>query len=94
MPTVSITDGLLDETGAAEHLQVTRRALLDFCKRGQITYIKLDYRNRRFRLSDLDAFLESRTHRARGVCTREDRDVWTLDRNDRPNGSWRYMAAG
>ena len=67
MPTVSITDGLLDLNGAAEYLQVSKRALLDFCRRGEITYIKLDYRNKRFRLSDLESFLESRTHRVKGV---------------------------
>jgi excisionase family DNA binding protein len=67
MPNVSITDGLLDLNGAAEYLQVSKRAVLDFCRIGALTYIKLDYRNRRFRLSDLEAFLAARTHRAKGV---------------------------
>jgi predicted site-specific integrase-resolvase len=67
MPTVSVTDGLLDLTQAAKYLQVTPRALHDFCKRGYVTYAKLDDRNWRFKLSDLDAFLESRTFRAKSV---------------------------
>jgi excisionase family DNA binding protein len=67
MATVSLIDGLLDMDGAADYLGISRRALRDFCNRGAITFIKLDYRNKRFRISDLDAFLESRTMRAKGV---------------------------
>lgn len=67
MSKVSLIDGLLDSDEAAKYLGISRRALRDFCNRGAITYIKLDYRNKRFRLSDLEAFLESRTMRAKGV---------------------------
>lgn len=67
MSKVSLIDGLLDSDEAAKYLGISRRALRDFCNRGAITYIKLDYRNERFRLSDLEAFLESRTMRAKGV---------------------------
>ena len=67
MATVSLIDGLLDMDGAAKYLGISRRALRDFCNRGAITFIKLDYRNKRFRISDLEAFLESKTMRAKGV---------------------------
>jgi excisionase family DNA binding protein len=67
MPTVSVTDGLLTLSGAAEYLQVSERALRDLCRSKAITHVRLDYRNYRFRLSELDAFLNSRTHRAKGV---------------------------
>ena len=64
---VSLIDGLLDLKGAADYLKISKRALRDFCRAERITHIRVDYRNYRFRISDLDAFLESRTYRAKGV---------------------------
>ena len=67
MKDVPLIDGLLDLDGAAKYLKITPRALRDFCRSKAITHIRVDYRNYRFRISDLDALLEARTYRAKGV---------------------------
>ena len=54
----TITAGLLDLTEAANYLGISNRALRDLCKRRAVTYAKIDYRNWRFRVCDLEAYLE------------------------------------
>jgi excisionase family DNA binding protein len=60
-------DGLLDLTEAANYLKISNRALRDICKRKGISYARIDYRNFRFRIADLEAFLDRITVRAKSV---------------------------
>jgi excisionase family DNA binding protein len=61
----SNSDGLLDLTEAAKYLKISNRALRDLCKRRLVSYAKINYRNWRFRKSDLDRYLSKRTVVAR-----------------------------
>ena len=56
----SNSDELLDLTGAAKYLKISNRTLRDLCKRRLVSYAKINYRNWRFRKSDLDAYLAKR----------------------------------
>jgi excisionase family DNA binding protein len=62
--TVSIIDGLLDQDEAAKYLKISRRVLLNLYKSGKLTYSKINYRQKRFKISDLESFLERTTHHA------------------------------
>lgn len=59
---MSISNPLLDEVQAAEHLQVSPGTLSVWRSTGryQLPFLKVG-RKVRYRLSDLDAWLESRT---------------------------------
>jgi excisionase family DNA binding protein len=63
----TITAGLLDLTEAANYLGISNRALRDLCKRRAVTYAKIDYRNWRFRVRDLEAYLERIRIKAKAV---------------------------
>jgi excisionase family DNA binding protein len=56
----SNSDGLLDLTEAANYLKISNRTLRDLCKRRLVSYAKINYRNWRFRKSDLDMYLAKR----------------------------------
>jgi hypothetical protein len=59
--------GLRDLTGAANYLGISNRALRDLCKRRAVTYAKIDYRNRRFQVCDLEEYLERIRIKAKAV---------------------------
>jgi excisionase family DNA binding protein len=61
----SNSDGLLDLTEAAKYLKISNRTLRDLCHRRAVSYSKINYRNWRFRKSDLDAYLAKRRVMAR-----------------------------
>jgi excisionase family DNA binding protein len=56
----SNSDGLLDLTEAANYLKISNRTLRDLCKRRLVSCAKINYRNWRFRKSDLDMYLAKR----------------------------------
>ena len=57
----SLSERPLTIDEAAEYLQIPRRSLRELCEKKKISHSRLEYRNYRFRKSDLDAYLESRT---------------------------------
>ena len=58
-------DALLTLEEAADFLRLTPQALQEACRRGEVTHARLDYRNYRFRFSDLDEYLMHRTFKAK-----------------------------
>jgi excisionase family DNA binding protein len=46
---------------AAAYLKVPVRTLRELCKRKRVSHARLNYRTYRFRLDDLDAYLNRRT---------------------------------
>jgi excisionase family DNA binding protein len=58
-------DELLDLSAAAKYLKISNRVLRDLCKRRLVSYARINYRNWRFRKSDLDAYLAKRRVMAR-----------------------------
>jgi excisionase family DNA binding protein len=62
-----IPDRPLDLKEAAEYLQLPVRTVRDLCKRTKISHARLNYRAYRFRLGDLDAYLDGRTVVAAGA---------------------------
>ena len=55
-----ISDRPLNLDEAAAYLQMPKRKLRELCWEKKIGHFRLDYRNYRFRKTDLDAYLEAR----------------------------------
>jgi excisionase family DNA binding protein len=60
-----VTDTRLNLKAAAAKLGISTRSLREMCKAGRITYTRVDRLHWLFRLSDIEAFLERNTFRAR-----------------------------
>jgi excisionase family DNA binding protein len=67
MEKVITFEGLLDLEGAARYLGITTRQVRVLCARQVLTHYKLNRKTFRFKKDDLDAFLERRAYRAKGV---------------------------
>jgi len=61
-PIASGTSTLLKPAQAAEQLGVKIATVWAWCRNGRLPHIRLNARNFRLRQSDIDAFLDSRTH--------------------------------
>ena len=63
----NLGDGLLTLEEAADYLRLKPRAVRDLCNRRGLSHIRLDRYNWRFRVADLEAFLNRFAFKAKGV---------------------------
>ena|ERR1700733_5127474 len=63
---VLIRSPLLDLSEGATYLKISNRALRDLCKRKAVRHTRLHHRAYRFRLEDLNAYLNRHTVKERG----------------------------
>ena len=59
--------GLLDVNEVAKYLGISPRALKDLCRAQKINFLKINHRNWRFRLADVEEYLQRVTFRRKSV---------------------------